>query len=162
MGRGPCDLAPSLTARHLLTYLELAAGADETGCVRVDFDCLCERVTGGPDRALCAQLVSDLVALVLPERDAPYSSATSARVLSDLVVYTDEPARLAINAVDAMVCAGSARVRMARCGAGFGARAVPVDLRLCADLEARDGWAQEQLAAAARRSPARHQRHVAA
>jgi hypothetical protein len=119
-------------------------------------------VTGDPDRALCAQLVSDLVALVLPERDAPYSSAMRAHVLSDLVIYTDEPVRLAINAVDAMVRAGSARVRMARCGAGFGARAVPVDFRLCADLEARDGWAKEQRAAAERRSRVLHQRHVAA
>ncbi len=109
-----CDIAPSLTTHHLLTYLELVAAADDHGLLQIELARIGDRVIGERDHPRAAQLLDDLKTLVLPNADGPYRELPSARLTSFLMVRISSPAPLGSDFLDALIAAGSARVGLAR------------------------------------------------
>ncbi|MDP8910226.1 MAG: hypothetical protein M3N47_14185 [Chloroflexota bacterium] len=151
-----CDIAPSLTTHHLLTYLELVAGADDRGRLQIELVRIGDRVIGERDHRRAARLLDDLKTLVLPDRDGPYRDLPSARLTSFLTVRTSSPARLDTDFLDALITGGSARVGMTRDGAGFGRHALPAGFPAGDHIAARHAaWARAQFDAADRRLLAR-------
>lgn len=75
-----CDIAPSLTTEHLLTYVELLSAADRRGRLRVDLATLAQRVLHQPDPADAARLLADLHDRVLPDAGGAYRELPSARL----------------------------------------------------------------------------------
>lgn len=144
-----CDIAPSLTTDHLLTYLELVA--DDHGRLQIELVRLGDRVIGERDPPRAARLLDDLKTLVLPDRDGPYRELPSARLTSFLTVRTSSPARLDSDFLDALITGGGARVGMARYGADFGRQALPASFPAADPIAVRHACARAQFRAADRR-----------
>lgn len=157
-----CDLVPTVEIESLLIYVELIAGADRDGRVKVNVDRLSTRVLGDIDRAAIASRVYDLRDIQLPEDESPYFMGRRSWLVESLCVYhpPDAPTRGApdhpfawlrepvpesTRLIDHMIVNGAAEMCFVSFGAGFGAVAIPASYARGGELAARREWAQRML-----------------
>lgn len=146
-----CDVAPTLHADGLLTYLELVANADVDGRVDVRLDEISQRVLDHVDRIHLAHTIVQLRRLDLPDAESTYRAGMHGCLVMTLSVH--DPPRAApshVNVisreradsqlVNSMVTHGVASLHLVRYGAGFGPDAMPRSFMLERSYDERCSW----------------------